>query len=144
MPDIQREINERIEAFVTDISELAKKFVLETVESGLTSSRRSPIKGLMGGTPRVRRKSGKRSPDEIQDAATTLLDYIRENPGRRMEEIAKALGSTTKDLTLPIKKLQQQNMIKVEGQKRATCYYPSTGKSVKAKQRKVGGRRKKA
>lgn len=129
MSDIQHAINERIDAFVADITELAKKAALETLETGLGGGLRrgGAAKGLLGG-PRGRRKSGKRTPDEISEAADQLLDYIRENPGQRMEAIAKSLGSSTKDLTLPIKKLLQQNAVRVEGQKRATSYYPADGK----------------
>lgn len=137
---LQREINERIEMFVADITELAKKAALETLETGLAGNRR----GTFTTSGRVRRKSGKRSPDEIQETADALLEYIRENPGQRMEAIAKALDSTTKDLTLPIKKLLQTNMVRVEGQKRATSYYPATEKSARSSNKRRGGRRKKA
>lgn len=145
MSDIQQAINERIDAFVADITELAKKAALETLETGLSGGapRASSAKGLVG-TTRGRRKGGKRSPDEIKEAAHQLLDYIRENPGQRMEAIAKAMGSTTKDLTLPIKKLLQQNMVRVEGQKRATSYYPSSGRSTRAASKKRRGRKKRA
>jgi predicted HTH transcriptional regulator len=144
MSDIQQAINERIDAFVADITELAKKAALETLETGLSGGvrRTSTGKGLIS-TRGVRRKSGKRSPDEIQEAADQLLEFIRTNPGQRMEAIAKMMGSTTKDLTLPIKKLLQQNLVRVEGQKRATSYYPSTGKSARSS-KKRRGRRKRA
>ncbi len=137
MSKIQQEITECIDAFVAQITELAKKAALETLETGLGGSgRRTSAKGLVMGGPRVRRKSGKRSPEEIQETANTLLEHIRENPGQRMEAIAKALGSTTKDLTLPIKKLLQGNLVRVEGQKRATSYYPASGKSSRSKKRR--------
>jgi hypothetical protein len=139
MSDIQQAINERIDAFVAEITELAKQAALETLAGGLAGG------GRRGGdkvAPRVRRKSGKRSPEEIAETADQLLAYIRENPGQRMEAIAKALDSTTKDLTLPIKKLLQQGHVRVEGQKRATSYYPAAGKS-KSKGGRRGGRRKK-
>ena len=139
MSDIQQAINERIDAFVADITELAKKAALETLAGGLAAGSR---RGGDKMATRVRRKSGKRSPEEIAETADQLLTYIRENPGQRMEAIAKALDSTTKDLTLPIKKLLQQGHVRVEGQKRATSYYPSAGKS-KSKGGRRGGRRKK-
>lgn len=144
MSDIQHAINERIDAFVADITELAKKAALETLETGLSGGapRSSASKGLV--TTRGRRKGGKRSPDEIKEAANELLEHIRENPGQRMEAIAKALGSTTKDLTLPIKKLLQQNLVRVEGQKRATSYYPASGRSSRGGSRKRRGRRKRS
>src|SRR5690606_37581088 len=72
---------------------------------------------------RRRRTGGKRSPDEIAQMADTLLDYIANNPGQRMESIARALDSTTQVLTLPIKKLLLGARLRTEGQKRATSYY---------------------
>jgi hypothetical protein len=137
MSDIQQAINERIDAFVAEITELAKQAALETLAGGLSSGRRGGDKGLS--STRVRRKSGKRSPEEIAETADQLLGYIRENPGQRMEAIAKALDSTTKDLTLPIKKLLSQGHVRVEGQKRATSYYPATSKS-----KTKGGRRRRS
>lgn len=142
MSDIQQAINERIDAFVAEITELAKQAALETLAGGLSGgSRRGGDKVLSA--PRARRKSGKRSPEEIAETADQLLTYIKENPGQRMEAIAKALDSTTKDLTLPIKKLLLQGHVRVEGQKRATSYYPSSGKSKSSKGGRRGGRRKK-
>ncbi len=145
MSDIQHAINERIDEFVAQITELAKQAALETLESGLSGGgRRGSDKVLTGGA-RGRRKSGKRSPEEIQVHADELLNHLRENQGQRMEAIAKALGSTTKDLTLPIKKLLQQGLVRVEGQKRATSYYPAPPKSKATKGgRRKGGRRKRS
>ena len=42
-----------------------------------------------------------------------------------MEAIGKALGTPTKDLNLPVKKLLAAKKIRVEGQKRATEYFPA-------------------
>lgn len=158
MPDIQREINDRIDAFVTDITDLAKKAAYETLssalETGLTGmagdGRRMPSKLTpASSTAPRRRKGGKRSPDEIAETADALFEYIRVNPGQRMEAIAKAMGSSTKDLTLPIKKLLSTNKVIVEGQKRATSYYPapangSSAASSKTSKAKRRGRRKKS
>lgn len=143
MSDIQQAINERIDAFVAEITELAKQAALETLAGGLSTGARRGGDKVLSSAPRARRKSGKRSPEEIAETADQLLTYIRENPGQRMEAIAKALDSTTKDLTLPIKKLLQQGHVQVEGQKRATSYYPATGKS-KAKGARRGRRKKRS
>lgn len=140
MPNFQNEINDRIEAFVNDITDLAKKAAQETLETALGSVRRSGSSKVMSSAARPRRKSGKRSPEEIQDTAEELLGFIKSNPGQRMEAIAKALNTTTKDLTLPTKKLLQTGQIRVEGQKRATSYFPASGK-VTAGRRKKRGRR---
>ena len=43
--------------------------------------------------------------------------------GLRIEQIHKELGTTTKDLALPIRKLIAEKRIKTKGQKRSTTYY---------------------
>jgi hypothetical protein len=50
-----------------------------------------------------------------------------------MEHIAKELGLATPELTLPVRKLLADGKLRVEGQKRATQYYPADGSSGSAK-----------
>jgi hypothetical protein len=120
---IQRRVNERIEGFVAEITELARKAAFETLSSALQGGGKISGETGAGGAPRLRpRRGGKRSPDEIAAAADVLLQYIRENPGQRMETIAAAMGSSTRELALPIKRLLQGRKIQVQGQKRATSY----------------------
>jgi hypothetical protein len=148
MADFQHAINARIEEFVNDITELARQAAQETLQSALGGgggARRASGGSKPVAAPRARRKSGKRSPEEIAATADQLLTFIKDNPGQRMEAIAKALGTTTKDLTLPVKKLVSKNLIRVEGQKRATSYYPAGGGSKSSRgtvrRRKRRGRR---
>ncbi|HWN70875.1 MAG TPA: hypothetical protein VNM90_24705 [Haliangium sp.] len=128
---IQQQVNQRIQGFVTEITELAKKAAYETLSAALTQgvpARSGARDAGLGSALRLRsRKGGKRSPDEIAATADRLLQYIRENPGQRMESIATAMSSSTRELALPIKRLVRNRQIQVEGQKRATSYYPATG-----------------
>lgn len=72
----------------------------------------------------AKRKAGqKRSPDEIAKTTERLLGYIAKNSGQRIEEIAKGVASSTKELTLPIKKLLNDKKISAKGEKRATRYF---------------------
>jgi predicted transcriptional regulator len=57
--------------------------------------------------------------------ADAFLAHVTANPGRRMEQIAKELGLATPELTLPVKKLLAEGKIRVQGQKRATEYFPA-------------------
>lgn len=71
-----------------------------------------------------KRKAGqKRSPDEIVKTTDKLLQYITKNSGQRIEEIAKGVGNSTKELTLPVKKLLNDKKIVAKGEKRATRYF---------------------
>ncbi len=55
------------------------------------------------------------------------MSEIQANPGLRVEQIGRTLGAATKDLTLPLKKLLSQRMVRSEGQRRATRYFPAGG-----------------
>ncbi len=52
-----------------------------------------------------------------------LLDYVKGNPGQRVEQIAAGMNTVTKELNLPVKKLIAQKSLKTKGQKRATQYF---------------------
>jgi hypothetical protein len=130
--DIQREITRRIEAFVGEITELARRHALDTLSSALADR---------GGrsAPRPARRRGAAA--EIRRETERLFSFIQNNPGQRMEEIARGVGVTTKDLALPVKKLLGDSKVTTEGQKRATRYFPSTNGEARGKRR--GGRGKK-
>jgi predicted ArsR family transcriptional regulator len=55
--------------------------------------------------------------------AATLLEYIRTHDGERLDQIAKGLGISTKELKLPVQKLFAQKAIKTTGVKRGTTYF---------------------
>jgi hypothetical protein len=98
-------------------------------------------------TRRGRDQAGnRRSPEEIDRAAQALLSEIQSNPGLRVEQIGRALGAATKDLSLPLKKLLSQRMVRSEGQRRATRYFPAGGsaRGGRGKGRGKGRGRKRA
>jgi len=65
----------------------------------------------------------KRDPGEIERLTGRLLDYVKGNAGQRIEQIAAGMGTVTKELNLPVKKLIAQKSLKTKGQKRATQYF---------------------
>lgn len=71
-----------------------------------------------------RAKGAKRSPDELEKLTGQLLTYIKGNAGQRIEQIADGMGTSTKELNLPAKKLLSTKAIKTKGHKRATQYFP--------------------
>ncbi|WP_428266837.1 DNA-binding protein [Haliangium sp.] len=151
MTDFQSEINARVDAFVADITEMARQAAHEALSSALAQAGASSGGARRAAAvPRARGKGAKRTPEELASMADSFLEYISTQPGQRMEQISKALGYTTTELNLPVKKLLQANKIRVEGQKRATQYYPaesgssSSSKRSKSRRRSTKGRRKKA
>jgi len=71
-----------------------------------------------------RRAGEKRSPQILAQVTEQVFNHIKANAGQGVEQIAKALGTTTKELTLPIRKLLGEKKVTSKGQKRATRYFP--------------------
>jgi predicted transcriptional regulator len=122
MDNLQQQVNARVEAFVAEITELARAAAYQALSAGLDT----PIATGRSTSAAIRgRRGGKRTADEIAQMADAFFAHIAANPGRRMEHIAKELGVATSELSLPVKKLLAEGKLRVEGQKRATEYYPA-------------------
>ena len=112
---------------------------METVQQALAGGGDVPRRGRRGAAVAVARrgvggaakaprsaraKGAKRSPDELEKLTGQLLTYIKGNAGQRIEQIADGMGTSTKELNLPAKKLLSTKAIKTKGHKRATQYFP--------------------
>jgi hypothetical protein len=125
-------IRSRVEAFAEELSALIRDSAMETVRDALGGGGAAPRRGARGGRVAAstapvragrREKGQKRDPDEIERLTGRLLDYIKGNAGQRIEQIAAGMGTVTKELNLPVKKLIAQKSLKTKGQKRATQYF---------------------
>jgi hypothetical protein len=129
-------IRARVEQFAAELAELIRESAMETVSAALTGARPSsgrggrraaaPVAAARGGgrgRAASREKGAKRPPDEIERLTGRLLDYVKGNPGQRIEQIADGMGTSTKELNLPAKKLIAGKQLKTKGQKRATQYF---------------------
>jgi hypothetical protein len=79
----------------------------------------TPLRSKRG--PRA--KGGKRTPQELEGLKKTIVAAIRKSPGLRSEQLAKELGTTTKELQLPMIQLRESKAIRMKGQKRAAQYF---------------------
>lgn len=130
MSDARSKIQALVDQFVTDLEALVREAAIESVERALGGSpaprATTPTRG------KARRKKGqKRTADEIAAAEKRITTYVRDNPGRRVEQIAKALDASTKELALPIQHLLEEGAISKQGVKRATRYFPGRRKATK-------------
>lgn len=126
-------IRSRVEAFAEELSTLIRDSAMETVRDALGGGSSAPRRGARGGRAAAssapvrgggrREKGQKRDPGEIERLTDRLLDYIKGNGGQRIEQIAAGMGTVTKELNLPVKKLIAQKSLKTKGQKRATQYF---------------------
>lgn len=128
---VESDIRSRVEAFVEELTAMIRASALDLVNEALGEGGSRP--GRRGGGRRPaaaavvstgrRAKGAKRDPKMLQALTDRLGDFIKKNPGQRIEQIGKALGTPTKDLALPVKKLLAGKKISTKGQKRATTYF---------------------
>ena len=140
MSDFQSEMNRVVAGFVQQITELARRAAIDTLESAFAgrSGRSSAAPAVSSapattGVARAGRPRGgrgaKRTPEDLEALSEKFASFVKANPGLRIEQINKELGTTTKDLALPIRKLIAEGMISAKGQKRSTTYF--AGKKAK-------------
>ena len=128
MPDFQQQINQTIIAFVDRITALAAKAAQQALAEALHDNDKRPKKGKAsknGKAAKPRAKGDKRPAQEIEQTMQRFMAFVEDNPGMRIEQINAVLGTTTRDLALPIRKLLLGGHIKVQGEKRATAYFPA-------------------
>jgi len=133
MSDFQNAMNHAVQGFVTQITELARRAALNTLESafGGRAERGGGSRAVVptiAGVPHVGRPRGgrgaKRTAADLEALSTKFASFVKSHPGLRIEQINKELGTTTKDLALPIRKLISDGMISAKGKKRSTAYFP--------------------
>lgn len=146
MPDLQNDLNYTVVEFVTTIIQLVRRATIETLESafGGRVARNGDVAAAVNGAAngavngargverwRRRRSAGrppgtrskKRTPGQMQTLSEQFTKFVRSNPGLRIEQINRQLGTTTKDLALPIRKLVAESVIQAQGQRRSTKYF---------------------
>ena len=91
-------------------------------EGGQPAAKRTPAPKGKAAPAKGKAKGGKRTSEEIDAQAATILSYLKKNPQHGAEQIGAALGLTTRELALPIKSLLAKKSLKTVGQKRGTKY----------------------
>lgn len=151
MSNVENDIRSRVDSFVNELSALVRRAALEAVADALKvgggqpaarkpgrpakaattegeTTRKTPGRkpGRPAAAPKAaKRKAGeKRSPAMLAQITEQVYNYIKANPQQGVEQIAKALNTSTKELTLPIRKLLGEKKVGSKGQKRATRYFP--------------------
>lgn len=101
-------------------------------------------KAAKASKPRPGRKArgsaadGRRLPAETAAVAQRFADFVTANPGKKIREIGAALAMATDDLALPVAKALKLGLVRKEGQRSATAYFPAgpTGGDSSRKGRK--------
>jgi hypothetical protein len=126
MHNLQSDINRVVDTFVSQISELARRAAIDTLSASLGSKGKVNTNGFIG-------RGTKRRSDDIEKTASLFREFVEKHPGLRIEQINKQLGTSTKDLALPIKKLIADKQIKVKGSRRATTYFAEETARIRVK-----------
>jgi hypothetical protein len=114
---VQRALENRIEAFAREITTILQSAVADAVGDALASRGGGSVARGAGG-----RKLSSRSA-RIRDDAEALLREVKKHSGLRMEQIAKNMGlSNTKPLVAPMRFLLKEKKVKRAGQARGTTY----------------------
>ncbi len=128
MSDFQIEMNRVVAEFVAQVTDLAKRVAIDTLEGALggrPSSRGSSSLSSRGGG---RRKGAKRNAGDLDKLGDDFYSFVSKHPGMRIEQINKQLDTTTKDLALPIRKMIADGSLKTKGEKRSTTYFAGAKK----------------
>jgi predicted HTH transcriptional regulator len=121
MANLQSDIQRLVDGFVQQLTELARRAAVEGLEQAL--SRSGSRGGAVARLGRGRGRGAKRTSNELEKMQDDFLSFVGKNPGLRIEQINKQLGTTTKDLALPIRKLIADGSLKAKGKKRSTTYF---------------------
>ena len=137
MNDFQNQMNHTVQGFVAQITELARRAALDTLESAFggrpARGGAAPVVVAPTSAGRVGRPRGgrgvKRTPADLEALSEQFASFVKSHPGLRIEQINKEMGTTTKDLALPIRKMIGDGSLKVKGKKRSTAYFPGKAKN---------------
>jgi hypothetical protein len=137
MSDFQNEMNRTVQGFVAQITELARRAAIDTLESAFGgrggNGAAAMAVAVVAGAGRAGRPRGgrgaKRTPADLAALSDRVASFVKANPGLRIEQINKQLDTTTKDLALPIRKLISDGVIAAKGKKRSTTYFPGKKRS---------------
>lgn len=121
---LESRLQEITDVFVTNLIGIFRSVVEDTVGVGGGGPRISSGAGARRGRPPGGRR-GRRSPAETEALAAKVARYVAgQAKGIRVEAMGKALGMSTAELMVPIKKALADKKIKKSGQRRATTYFP--------------------
>jgi hypothetical protein len=135
MSTLQLDIDEAVGAFKSRIHQIANTYAKQALDSliaGAPAPKTSKSSGHSNGAGNghsngasngQRAKGEKRSAEEIELMQAKFLDFVKRNSGLRIEQINKQLGTKTKDLMLPIRKLIADGDLRTKGEKRSTTYH---------------------
>ena len=148
MSSANDEIRARLNAFVTELCDHVRQETLRDIAEALKNVEGHLPARRMGSSVAVAsareerkpavRKPGRpakaptaasqagqqRVPDSLAQLMERVHSHIKANPGQGVAPIATSLGTSNKDLRLPIRMLVDENKVTSTGNTRGTRYFP--------------------
>jgi CRP-like cAMP-binding protein len=121
MDNFREQVFQTTDNFLIAIRQLTQQhaaLILQETFSSLGSAK--------GAASDPKPRGAKRGTDELDQLSARFAQFVAANPGLRIEQINKQLGTTTAELALPIRKLIASGAVSVKGAKRATAYFGAT------------------
>ena len=121
-----KRIDARFKTFIAEVTQITQEAAFEsmrhtfaaTIESAAVRASSAPLGA----------QTRKRTSDEITELGARFLEHVRAHPGLRIEQINRDLGTSTKDLMLPIRQMIMEGVLIARGRLRATTYFVGTKK----------------
>lgn len=119
--ELQSQVSRATGEFLFQVADLSRQAAAASINAAFgrvgPAARASSPASPTGPSP-------KRSPAQIETLTRRFALFVRDNPGLRIEQINKQLGTSTAALLLPIKKLIADEAVATQGDRRSTRYYP--------------------
>lgn len=116
MSRYQDEMNRVVSGFVQQVTELARIAARDMIDQALSGRGRLVAKPGRG-------RGARRGHDDLERLSELFVAHVSKHPGQRIEQINKQLGTSTKQLALPIRKLIAERAVTRKGSRRATMYF---------------------
>lgn len=122
--NMQSEMSRVVASFVAEITEIAKRAARDQLDAAFGGGRSSGRAASSGSVAsgRGRGRGVKRTSADLDKLGEKFYEFVKANPGLRIEQINHKLGTSTKDLQLPIRKMIADGSLKAKGKKRSTTY----------------------
>jgi hypothetical protein len=123
MSNLKSKVNHTVQGVVAQVIELVRHAALETVQTAFAAPEATvlaaPREIRVPAAPGLARR---RTPEDLDALARRLALVVRTNPGLRIAELAERLGTPTRKLSVPIRKLVAEGTIQPRGRRRSTTY----------------------
>lgn len=125
--NIEREIEARTAAFASDLTDLIRRSVLESLAGSLGSAAPSAAAASTKSAGPVARRGKRGGRGGSMAGAGSIAEFVASNPGSRLEQIAVGLGVKSAKLKKTVAAMLAAGQLTKTGQKRGTQYHPGKG-----------------